>query len=161
MCLMIIDIDEFKTVNDQYGHVVGDKILVQVAELMQQYTGPSDLVVRLGGDEFVILLPESDLEEGSMAAERLRLAISRHRTSIDIGEDLAVTISIGLAEARSDDDADSIVKRADSALYAAKEAGRNCSFRHGGPEPATAAACDVASEEETFDDGTVNDDVPA
>ena len=99
-----------------------------------------DIVTRLGGDEFAVLLPGSNLEEASHAAERLRAAISKSRLRHE-GHEHTLTVSIGLAEAQLDDDPASLLKRSDSALYAAKAAGRNCSFRHAGPEPAIPRAC--------------------
>ncbi|MEO8498807.1 MAG: GGDEF domain-containing protein, partial [Planctomycetota bacterium] len=132
LCLMIIDIDHFKAINDTLGHLQGDTILKEVANALAGAARHMDIVARLGGDEFAVLLPGSNLDEASQAAERFRSAIGESRFRDRTGGH-APTISCGVAEAQPDDDSISLIKRADSALYAAKEAGRNCCFRHGGP----------------------------
>jgi diguanylate cyclase (GGDEF)-like protein len=139
LCLMIIDIDKFKTFNDDFGHLQGDAILKEVANTLLATARQMDIVARLGGDEFAVILPGCTLDETSQAAERLRAAISDSRLGASLGEH-QLTISSGATEAQPDDDMVSLIKRADSALYAAKDAGRNCCFRHPGPElsaPAT------------------------
>lgn len=135
LCLLILDVDHFKSFNDKYGHHVGDSVLKQVAQTLAQLVGPEGTVARLGGDEFAVCLPGYVISEATPTAERLRTAICGHVHLIERFE-IALTISIGLAEALSDDDEASLMKRADSALYAAKEGGRNRSYRHGSPEPA-------------------------
>jgi diguanylate cyclase (GGDEF)-like protein len=136
--LLIIDIDKFKSFNDNLGHVLGDRILKHVAEVVLKTSGKMDTVARLGGDEFVVLLPGCELDAASEAAERFRAAIAdsplRHE-----GHEHSPTVSIGVCEAQRDDDSTSLIKRSDSALYAAKDAGRNCCFQHGGPVPAIPA----------------------
>lgn len=136
LCLQIIDIDKFKSFNDDFGHLLGDAILKEIASALVAAVREVDAVARLGGDEFAVILLGSNLEEASHAAERFRNAISDCPIHYE-GQDHTLTISSGVAEAQLDDDAASLIKRADSALYAAKEAGRNYSFRHGGPELAT------------------------
>ena len=140
LCLLIIDIDNFKSFNDEFGHLAGDAILKELANVLEATARHMDFVARLGGDEFAVLLPGSNLEEASHGAERLRSAISDSPLRCESHEH-TLTVSIGLAEAQLDDDPASLLKRSDSALYAAKEAGRNCSFRQGGPEPAVPAPC--------------------
>jgi diguanylate cyclase (GGDEF)-like protein len=140
LCLMIIDVDKFKTFNDKFGHLLGDAILKKAAEALKKTARQMDIVARLGGDEFAVLLPGSNLEVASRGAERLRAAISECTVEHE-GREHALTVSIGLAEAELDDDPVSLLKRADSALYSAKEAGRNCSYRYAGPEPAAPAPC--------------------
>jgi len=135
LCLLIIDIDHFKSFNDEFGHPLGDAILKQFANVFEATARQMDIAARLGGDEFAVVLPGINLEAASHVAERLRSAISDSPLQCE-GHEHALTISIGLAEAEVDDDPASLLRRADSALYAAKEAGRNCSFRQGGPEPA-------------------------
>lgn len=151
LCLQIIDIDNFKSFNDACGHVQGDAILKKVASALMATARQMDIVARLGGDEFAVLLPGSDLQEASCAAERFRIAISASPLCYD-GHEHGVTISSGVAEAQLDDDNASLLKRADSALYAAKEAGRNCSFRHGGPELAT---LDSAASQPSHESATI------
>jgi diguanylate cyclase (GGDEF)-like protein len=125
LSLLMLDIDLFKSVNDRYGHDVGDRVIVHVARLCEAQTRNSDLVARIGGEEFAILLPESDLEEARVVAERLRGTLAEQ--PLPDGEQvIAVTISIGVAQA---DTAMAglaeLSKRADEALYAAKRGGRN------------------------------------
>jgi diguanylate cyclase (GGDEF)-like protein len=138
LCLLILDVDHFKTFNDKYGHQVGDGVLKEVAQTLVDQVGPLGTVGRLGGDEFAVCLPGCTLPEGTLIAERVRTAVSSHDHKIEKVE-TALTVSVGVAEALTDDDEDSLMKRADSALYAAKEGGRNRSYRHGSPEPATPA----------------------
>lgn len=140
LCLMILDIDQFKSFNDQHGHEVGDAILMQLAETLTQCVQARGVVSRFGGDEFTLCLGGSSIAEASLTAERIRKKVSEQLFQIDKLE-LQLTISIGLAEARDDDDGASMLRRADSALYAAKEAGRNQSFREGHPEPAVPTPC--------------------
>lgn len=140
LCLMILDVDNFKSVNDDYGHQFGDEALKKIGNVLIATARKMDIVTRLGGDEFAVILPGSNLEEASGAAERLRKAINgsplRHEE-----HERTLTVSIGLAEAYPDDDITSLIKRSDSALYAAKESGRNCSYRQAGPEPTVPAPC--------------------
>lgn len=140
LCLAIIDIDRFKLFNDEYGHLLGDAVLKHIAKVLEETVRYMDIVARLGGDEFAVLYPSTEIEEASHGAERLRAAINS-KPLCSGGQEHSPTISIGLAEALSDDDANTLIKRSDSALYAAKEAGRNCSYRHGSPEPATSMSC--------------------
>jgi diguanylate cyclase (GGDEF)-like protein len=137
---MIIDVDKFKSFNDKFGHLLGDAILKKTTELLQSAARQMDVVARLGGDEFAVLLPGSNLEVASCGAERLRTAICESPLQHE-GQEHQLTVSIGLAEAQADDDPASLIKRADSALYSAKEAGRNCSYRYAGPEPAVPTPC--------------------
>jgi diguanylate cyclase (GGDEF)-like protein len=135
LCLLILDVDRFKQFNDQYGHQVGDAVLKQVAHLLLDNVGTTGTVARLGGDEFAVCMPGSTLPEAIAAAERVRTAVGEHQHMIERFE-MSLTVSVGVAEALTDDDEASLMKRADSALYAAKEGGRNRSYRHGSPEPA-------------------------
>ena len=140
LSLLVIDIDNFKSFNDDFGHLLGDAVLKEVVDVLNATARQMDVVARLGGDEFAVLLPGTDLEEASHVAERVRAAISG-RPFCCGGREHTLTVSIGLAEAEPDDDPASLLKRSDSALYAAKEAGRNCSFRYAGPEPAAPVPC--------------------
>lgn len=140
LSIALIDIDEFKQINDVHGHLLGDAILEECAAAMSAAVDDKCVVSRIGGDEFAVLLGEQPLKQGSESAERIRVAIGEIRVPHE--ETLvSVTSSIGVAEADPDDDVTSLFKRADSALYAAKEAGRNRCYRQGGPEPATPSAC--------------------
>jgi diguanylate cyclase (GGDEF)-like protein len=121
--LAVFDIDLFKQINDEHGHLHGDRVLAQIAEFIEQNTRETDVVARLGGEEFIVVLPSSDIAAASLFAERIRATI----------EKLAkVTVSGGVAVVSEEDDAKSLLTRADSALYAAKAAGRNRIYSHTG-----------------------------
>ncbi len=131
-CLMI-DVDHFKKINDQYGHLAGDEVLRQVAHCIEAQVRTSDVAARYGGEEFVILLPSTTAESGRVLAERIREAVAAEPFEIDRLEGpLPITVSIGLAEHRSaatDEDlkvaGDRLIALADLALYEAKAHGRN------------------------------------
>ena len=132
LSLMIVDIDDFKSMNDTHGHARGDLVIKGIAHTLTAACRDADTVARFGGDEFVVLLPGSPLETACVTAERIRSKISS--TPFRDGDwEHTSTVSIGLAEALVDDDTTSLLKRADSALYAAKDAGRNSCYRDGGP----------------------------
>jgi diguanylate cyclase (GGDEF)-like protein/PAS domain S-box-containing protein len=122
---LMLDIDHFKRVNDRYGHATGDQALRQLAERCISSSRTVDLVGRYGGEEFVVLLPETPLESARIVAERLRQNVTREPIATDSGP-LRITVSIGVAEAIDLDTLNTLIERADSALYDAKEAGRNC-----------------------------------
>jgi diguanylate cyclase (GGDEF)-like protein len=122
LCLMMIDVDNFKAFNDQYGHTAGDSVLVAVAEALREYLRPTDLVARFGGDEFSVLLPDLHVKQARQTAERIRQQIAGLSPP---SLATAVTVSIGLAERTPSDDVATLVQRADAAMYDAKEAGRN------------------------------------
>ena len=125
-CVLMIDIDNFKNFNDTFGHALGDKALRAVADTLVTKVRPIDLIVRYGGEEFCALLPETDLQSGVGAAERLRKAIHQIKISDDSNKSIpGISISAGLAERRAGENADNILKRADQALYLAKEQGRD------------------------------------
>lgn len=121
--LMVLDIDNFKDINDTYGHPVGDSIILAVGKIINEQTRKSDVVTRYGGDEFIVLLNNTNMQECFDVAENMRVFIENCRLP-EIGG-RQVTISIGVAECRPDDDMNRIIKRADDALYAAKRQGRN------------------------------------
>jgi diguanylate cyclase (GGDEF)-like protein len=122
LSLLTLDIDNFKAVNDRYGHDIGDQVLVHVARLCGTQTRDSDLAARIGGEEFSVLLPETDLVEARVVAERLRAGVAE-QVLLDGG---AVTVSIGVAEVGAGmTDSAELVKATDEALYAAKRSGRN------------------------------------
>jgi diguanylate cyclase (GGDEF)-like protein len=125
LSLLMIDIDHFKKVNDQYGHPAGDRVLKKAAELMRQEVRAVDVVGRWGGEEFVILLHKTDPQQAFATAERLREAIAA--TEFDTGKKIIhVTISLGIAGADYCNlDMDEMIKQADQAMYRAKQEGRN------------------------------------
>lgn len=120
----IWDIDGFKRINDQFGHETGDRLLRAVAELLTRHKRESDFLARLGGEEFVLLLPGTPLGAASTLAEKLRRVIET-ATFQHKGKREHITISCGMTEFREGDTPDTVYDRADRALYAAKEQGRN------------------------------------
>ncbi|MBV7316357.1 GGDEF domain-containing protein [Shewanella sp. NIFS-20-20] len=126
-CLLMIDIDHFKKINDIHGHQVGDKVLAYVAKMLTNAVRGEDFVGRFGGEEFVIILPKTDYTSALVVAENLRSRISHKQLSIGKAKESIgkVTVSIGVATANIADDNDSCIARADAALYSAKAAGRN------------------------------------
>ena len=118
---IIFDIDNFKKVNDNYGHDIGDLILIQLCRLCEGIIRKSDILGRLGGEEFVILAPETNLENSLNIAEKIRKAIEEYEFS-SVGH---ITVSIGVAQYVSGDSRDTLYKRADIALYKAKYNGKN------------------------------------
>ncbi len=121
---MLIDIDKFKQINDQYGHASGDRVLQSVAHGIVQSARETDAIFRYGGEEFVVLLNKTNYVGSATIAERMRDYIEQTRTYCS-GETIATSVSIGIATLRPDDDLSSIFHRADNALYAAKNSGRN------------------------------------
>lgn len=122
--LIMLDLDHFKRVNDAYGHQVGDIVLKAVVEVGQKQLRDSDMLGRLGGEEFAVLLPRTTIHDAMMVAERMRQAISLMPIKTERAL-IYVTASMGVTTIRPDDSMVSLFKRADEALYAAKEAGRN------------------------------------
>ena len=120
--LVMLDVDHFKSINDHYGHPTGDQVLVTVSKLIASQVREVDSIARWGGEEFLILLPETDAEQATRVAEKLRIALQAQKL-VQVG---GVTASFGVTEYRQGDDTDALIKRADAALYEAKSAGRNC-----------------------------------
>jgi diguanylate cyclase (GGDEF)-like protein len=126
VCVMMIDIDHFKKVNDTWGHAVGDEAIRQVACMTRDLCRAVDIVARIGGEEFAVLLPQTDMAGGLSMAERLREAVAGRALSLAGGQTLNVSISVGLAEMTPQDgDLYHLLARADAALYEAKQLGRN------------------------------------
>jgi diguanylate cyclase (GGDEF)-like protein len=126
--VLVIDLDQFKAVNDRYGHAAGDAVLRATAGLLKQHERGADLPARLGGEEFAILLPETDLEGAVALAERLRAACEALRVTVPGGlwAGLAVTMSVGAATCDPEDKTfEDLLRRADATLYRAKHGGRN------------------------------------
>ncbi len=119
--LIMLDIDHFKKVNDQFGHSVGDLVLKQLSQLIRGLIRQGDLLIRWGGEEFLILLPTTQIEEAGPFAERIRLEVEQEQF-VDAG---SITISLGVAQLRKGDSTDTLLKRVDNALYQAKREGRN------------------------------------
>lgn len=123
----MVDIDHFKQVNDTYGHLMGDKVLVEFAKTVRDSLRKMDLIVRWGGEEFVILLPEADKEQACIAAQRLLTKVAEMTVETEQG-DISITISIGTTGIYAGEEItfDEVMKQADDAVYLAKDAGRNC-----------------------------------
>jgi diguanylate cyclase len=121
MSLIILDIDHFKIINDTYGHNIGDKVLVGIASILKKYFRSVDIVCRWGGEEFVVLVPTASIENGVLIAEKIRQAIENK----PILEDIKITASFGITTIKIGDKLEDVVKRADEALYEAKNSGRN------------------------------------
>lgn len=119
--LVVLDIDDFKQINDTYGHQVGDQVLKEFAELIQNNIRSNDLFARWGGEEFLLLLEDTNPENAMIKVERLRELIDRHIFA-EIGH---MTVSIGMAKKEDSDDMHSLLFRSDKALYEAKDAGKN------------------------------------
>ncbi|MBA6340095.1 GGDEF domain-containing protein [Colwellia sp. MB02u-10] len=120
--LLLVDVDHFKQINDNYGHASGDKVLVELVALIQKHSRSLDDLYRYGGEEFILLPLNVNLAEAKPVAEKLCTLIAES-TFVD---DIAVTVSIGVAQYRADETAEAWISRADAALYLAKDSGRNC-----------------------------------
>ncbi len=133
--LLLLDVDHFKCVNDSWGHVVGDHTLREIGTLMSSTVRLHDRPARIGGEEFAVFLPETDCREAGIIAERIRAAIAEKRIPIEQGT-VRVSVSIGCTTATGDAgmDFETVLKRADVALYAAKKGGRNRVERYPGPD---------------------------
>lgn len=124
LTLAIWDIDFFKVINDTYGHKSGDKALVIISKLMSTHSRKSDFIGRFGGEEFVMLFPETDIHTAVLVSNKLRDIIANSGFNAN-GHKVSITLSCGLAEYVPGDDGESLFVRADSALYKAKQQGRN------------------------------------
>jgi diguanylate cyclase len=124
--LILCDMDHFKWINDTHGHQAGDNVLRQFGLLLKRCVREGDVVSRYGGDEFAILLPRIDLQTGMKIADRLRLEVTKTNFGLaSADEEASVTLSVGVALARKGDNPESIIERADEALYTSKRGGRN------------------------------------
>jgi len=139
--LLVTDIDHFKSFNDRYGHLTGDRVLRLVAGTLKQSVKGRDTAARYGGEEFVILLPGTGLRSAMSVAEGIRQSVmNKELVKRSTGENLGcVTLSIGVATRREDDTAESLIGRADACLYAAKRSGRNRVVGETDPEMAKVA----------------------
>lgn len=136
VCFAILDIDHFKKVNDKHGHAEGDDVLKTLVKIVKKSIRESDVFARYGGEEFIIMFPKTSMEQAAVLTERIREIIESHSFP-NVGN---ITVSIGFANREKDESVDSVIKRADYALYTAKKNGRNqvC--------PAPATLSDVRNE---------------
>ena len=131
LCVIMTDIDFFKRVNDTYGHAAGDLVLQTVSKTIRSKLREYDIAGRYGGEEFALLLPNTRTEEAIMVAERLRKAVENKKVDFSkinsekTNATINVTISSGIYEFKKSDTSDDLLKKADKALYEAKESGRN------------------------------------
>jgi len=125
--LIMIDVDQFKSFNDNFGHVAGDRALSAVAHILRKQFRPRDLIVRYGGDEFAVLLPGVPVDEALTIAERVRSSVSGSTESSDDSLiRIPIRISMGVADTGTQSSFESLLRAADAALYRAKDAGRDC-----------------------------------
>ena len=127
VAILVVDVDRFKTLNDTYGHLLGDKVLRAVAHILQTNIKGRDVAARLGGDELAILLPGTTERGAEALAEQIRVAVAAGRIHRTDGQDLKgiVTVSIGIAVGKATESFEALLERADAALYRAKREGRN------------------------------------
>ncbi len=126
LALMILDIDHFKAVNDNHGHDIGDAVLREFAARVRRNIRGVDLACRLGGEEFVVIMPDTDISQAEAVAERVRQSIAERPFEVNASRPLSVTVSIGVSRNETAaDTAETLLKRADVALYRAKREGRN------------------------------------
>jgi diguanylate cyclase (GGDEF)-like protein len=142
----LIDVDHFKSVNDTYGHLVGDRVLKHIADLIRDLSGDAAQAARIGGEEFALLIPQSSHDPAVELMRHLLEQIADSRLMIE-GNDLRVTVSAGLTEAGDGEPLDEVIRRADIALYDAKRGGRN--------------RCCTWAVAQTHDDSPANHCVPA
>lgn len=135
LSLLMIDLDDFKEVNDDYGHTAGDRVLVEVGRALSQAVRVSDRVGRLGGDEFVILLPEADADIARALCTRIH-ALCPIRVAVSNDVELAVELSLGAATAELDEPLDALIARADAAMYSEKRRHQSGRFVHDGTKAA-------------------------
>lgn len=124
--LAMIDIDYFKRINDEHGHLVGDEVLIAVGHLIEQTIGELGSVARWGGEEFLVVFSHSDLAEVESCVERLVRVVKEAKFDVLDGQIVETSVSVGLSVYEPDDSIDALITRADDALYVAKKSGRNC-----------------------------------
>lgn len=125
LVLAVCDVDNFKSINDSYGHLAGDKVLRILARTLRNRLRKTDFIARYGGEEFVVVMPETDMDQALMALDTIRLAVAECPFHFR-DQPVAVTLSGGIANFHPGDVAEAVFERADTALYRAKQAGRNC-----------------------------------
>ncbi len=124
--LMLVDLDYFKRINDAHGHQAGDRLLAKVGKWLKEWVREGDFVGRYGGDEFTVLLPQTELEAGVKLGEAIRERTAERASRMALrGEQVSISLSIGIAASWPGDSVESVLKRADQALYRSKRLGRN------------------------------------
>ncbi|WP_100640184.1 diguanylate cyclase [Marinobacter salexigens] len=125
VAFMLLDVDHFKQINDQYGHETGDIILAEIGKIVPAQLRTQDIAARWGGEEFLVILPDTGIDSALASAERIRVALCDHDWEAVTGEQVKVTVSVGVSELGEGDDRGSVISRADRALYRGKAGGRN------------------------------------
>jgi diguanylate cyclase (GGDEF)-like protein len=125
VAFLVLDIDHFKAINDRHGHEIGDRVLIEVANIIEAQLRTQDLISRWGGEEFLAVLPDTGLGSAQASAERVRQALMANDWLATTNKPIDLTISAGVSELRWEDDLNSAISRADRALYRGKERGRN------------------------------------
>jgi diguanylate cyclase (GGDEF)-like protein len=120
--ILMIDLDFFKKINDEHGHIIGDKILLQFSSILSNALRAGDIAARWGGEEFIVLLPKTNKEQSVSSAKRLIEAVEQYTFESSI----RLTISVGISQYKPNDNIESWIERSDIALYQAKNEGRNC-----------------------------------
>jgi diguanylate cyclase len=124
--LVLMDLDHFKRINDSHGHQAGDTVLVKLGAWLREWARENDIVARYGGDEFAMLLPDTEFDEGLRLARMVRERTAERASDISLGgNEVSVSLSIGVAAPRGGDSAESLFRRADQGLYRSKRLGRN------------------------------------
>ena len=127
LALLLFDIDHFKQVNDQYGHDAGDRILIQLTQLVNRFTRENDTFARIGGEEFAVILPFTDLQSAQILAERINSEVGKNCFEVHDSLCIKISISVGVSDLKTGDECSKpMFERADKALYQAKNDGRNC-----------------------------------
>lgn len=124
LCIAVLDLDDFKKLNDTYGHIAGDAALKHLVKIVKDTLRSMDVIARFGGEEFLILLPETTIEAASQTMTRLQRELTRHFFMHD-NEKVLITFSAGVALRRPHEDQTELVQRADKAMYQAKQTGKN------------------------------------
>jgi len=129
LSFFIMDLDNFKNINDTFGHQVGDKVLENFAQIIKNNIRKADIAARFGGEEFCVVTPYTSLPEACVVSEKIRKVIKESGIYVN-GERVNITVSSGIAELEKDDDPNTLIKKADNALYRAKQAGRDRSIAY-------------------------------
>ncbi len=127
ICVSLLDLDNFKALNDTYGHFAGDEALIHLVRVVKDTLRPTDVIARFGGEEFLILLPDTTIEDGTQTMMRVQRALTKHFFMYK-NEQILITFSAGVAQRRPGEDQDAVTNRADAAMYRAKKAGKNRVF---------------------------------
>lgn len=127
LTIVMLDIDNFKAINDLYGHKVGDNVIIELAKELEVNTRNSDVICRFGGEEFIILLPETDMNGAKIIAEKIRKNTEKILVNTNQGRDISFTVSLGLSsvDITEDNSIEPAISRADKAMYEAKKSGKN------------------------------------